>query len=228
LLRPAADAEEWPAGWKWALAAILAAGAIVFVAGVTSRIVLAARGLAGWWEKRWVLAPVGLAAFAHLGVTAWFVSRSRQLTPGQEAVFAYLRTHTPEGTRVMYPGEVIMAEARRPVVWSHLTDPETGKTCLPEFWLQTDPQRIETLLRANRVDYICAEESRILSGPLAKAERGGYPSAFVDLLPHLPFLEKVAGDWPGTISLWKVKGDFRWPARDAPETDSPPPLERSP
>ena len=38
--QPGAAAESWPAGWKWALAAILAAGAIVFVAGVTSRIVL--------------------------------------------------------------------------------------------------------------------------------------------------------------------------------------------
>jgi len=190
--------------------------------------VMVARGLRGWWKNRWVLVMLAAVAFAQLGVSAVRVTLARRLTPGQQAVFAYLRTHTPEGTRVMYPGEVIMAEARRPVVWNHLTDPETKKTCLPEFWLQTDPQRIETLLRANRVDYLCVEESRILSGPLAKAERGGYPSAFVDLLPHLLFLEKVAGDWPGTISLWKVKGDFRWPARDAPGTDSPPPLERSP
>jgi len=190
--------------------------------------VMVARGLRGWWNRRWVLVALAVVAFAQLGVSAVRVNLARRLTPGQQAVFAYLRTHTPEGTRVMYPGEVIMAEARRPVVWNHLTDPETGQRCLPELWFLTDPQRIETLLRANRVDYICVEKSRILSGPLAKAERGGYPCAFVDLLPHLPFLEKVAGDWSGTISLWKVNGDFRWPARDAPGTDSPPPLERSP
>ncbi|MCX5648012.1 MAG: glycosyltransferase family 39 protein, partial [Planctomycetota bacterium] len=143
--------------------------------------VVIARGLRGWWNRRWVLVALAAVAFAQLGVSAVRVNLARRLTPGQQAVFAYL-----------------------------------------------DPQRIETLLRANRVDYICVEKSRILSGPLAKAERGGYPSAFVDFLPHLPFLEKVAGPWRGTITLWKVKGDFRWPARDAPGTDSPPPLERSP
>jgi 4-amino-4-deoxy-L-arabinose transferase-like glycosyltransferase len=62
-LRPgaAADAEAWPAGWKWALAAILLATAIVFVAGATSRIVLGdevyhtmlarAWGEAGLWHR---------------------------------------------------------------------------------------------------------------------------------------------------------------------------------
>jgi len=137
------------------------------------------------------------AALAHLGATAWVVGGARHLTEGQEAVFAYLRAHTPPGTRVMYPGEVIMAEARRPVVWNHLTDPETKKTCLPDFLIETDPQKIFTLLRSNQVDYLCVEESRILSGPLAEAERGGYPLAFVRRLPTLPFLEEVRGRLAG-------------------------------
>jgi 4-amino-4-deoxy-L-arabinose transferase-like glycosyltransferase len=190
--------------------------------------VMVARGLRGWWNKRWVPVALTAVAFVQLGASAVRVNLARRLTPGQQAVFAYLRTHTPEGTRVMYPGEVIQVEARRPVVWNHLTDPETGKTCLPAFLLETDPQKILNLLRSNEVAYLCVEEGRILSGPLAKAERGGYPRTFVDNLPALPFLEKVAGPWRGTITLWKVKGDFRWPARDAPGTDSPPPLERSP
>ena len=185
---------------------------------------------AGWWEKHWVLALVGLAAvaFAQLGGSAVRVNPSRRLTPGQQAVFAYLRTHTPEETRVMYPGEVIMIEAHRPVVWNHLTDPETGKPCLPTFLTEYGPEKMLAVLRANGVGSICVKESGILSRPLAKAEGGGYPSVFVYLLPPLPFIEKVAGDWSGTISLWKVKGDFRWPARDAPGTDSPPQLEHSP
>ncbi len=169
--------------------------------------VVVARGLRGWWNRRWVLVTLAAVAFVQLGVSAGRVNLARHLTPGQQAVFAYLRTHTPEGTRVMYPGEVIMAEARRPVIWSHLTDPETKRTCLPGFLLQTDPQRIETLLRANRVVYICVDEARILSGPLAKIESGGYPRAFVDQLPTLPFLEEVRGDWPG-VALWKVKEEF--------------------
>ncbi len=169
--------------------------------------VLAARGLEGWWNRKGVLALVAVAAFAQLGAAAWVVNGARHLEAGQRAVFAYLGAHTPPGTRVMYPGEVIMIEARRPVVWTHLTDPETGKTCLPDFLLETDPQKILTLLRSNQVAYLCVEESRILSGPLAKAERGGYPLAFVRRLPTLPFLEEVRGDWPG-VALWKVKEEF--------------------
>lgn len=203
-LQPGAVAEEWPAGWKWALAAILAASVVVFAAGATSQIVLAARGLAGWWEKRWLLALVGLAAFAHLGVTAWFVSRSRHLRPGQEAVFAYLEAHTPPGTRVMYPGEVIMAVARQPVVWIHLTNPQTQAPCLPDFLTRYDPDTMEAVLRANGVAYICIDDRQILSTPLTEAERGGYPRAFVARLADLTFLEKVKGDWPG-IALWRVK-----------------------
>ena len=183
--------------------------------------VVAARGLKGWWNKRWVLALWAAAAFVQLGVSAAQVNLARRLTPGQEAVFAYLRTHTPEGTRVLYPGEVIMIEARRPVVWSHLTDPETGRTCLPDFLLQTDPQKIFALLRSNEVAYLCVEESRILSGSLSHAERGGYPRAFVDRLPALPFLEKVKGDWPG-ITLWRVKPTGESPApSDLPPAPAP-------
>ena len=184
-------------------------------------VVLAAQGLEGWWEKRWVLALLAAVAFAHLGATAWVVDGKRHLTEGQQAVFAYLRTGTPEETRVMYPGEVIMIEARRPVVWNHLTDPETGQTCLPTFLLETDPQKISTLLRFNKVDYLCVEESRILSGPLAKTERGGYPRAFADNLPNLPFVEKVEGPWPG-VTLWKLKDDPRGPTENAPAGDGRP------
>jgi hypothetical protein len=204
--------------------------------------ILAARGLeaprpcsgrpepgrrAGWWEKRWVLALLAAVAFAHLGATAWVVGGKRHLTEGQQAVFAYLRTGTPEETRVMYPGEVIMIEARRPVVWNHLTDPETGQTCLPTFLLETDPQKISTLLRFNKVDYLCVEESRILSGPLAKTERGGYPRAFADNLPNLPFVEKVEGPWPG-VTLWKMKDDPRGPSENAPAGNGRPKPEPLP
>jgi len=169
--------------------------------------VVIARGLRGWWNRRWVLVTLAAVAFVQLGASAVRVNLARRLTPGQEAVFAYLRTHTPEGTRVMYPGEVIMAEARRPVVWNHLTDPETGKTCLPTFLTEYGPEKMLAVLRANGVGYICVEESGILSRPLAKTERGGYPPAFVRRLPTLPFLEEVRGDWPG-VALWKVKEEF--------------------
>jgi len=184
--------------------------------------VLAARGLAGWWQRRWVLALVALAAFAHLGATAWVVNRARHLSPGQEAVFAYLKAHTLPGTRVLYPGESIMIEAHRPVVWNHLTDPETREACITPFLIQYGPEKMLAVLRANRVDYICVDEKRILSGPLAKAERGGYPWAFADRLPTLPFLENVSGDWPG-VELWRVKEEPLGEVPAPPERPSPSP-----
>jgi 4-amino-4-deoxy-L-arabinose transferase-like glycosyltransferase len=179
--------------------------------------VVAARGLRDWWKKRWVLVALAAAAFAQLGVSAVRVNVARQLTPGQETVFAYLRTHTPEGTRVMYPGEVIMALARRPVVWIHLTNPQTQAPCLPDFLTRYDADTMEAVLQANGVAYICIDDRQILTAPLTEAERGGYPRAFVDRLPALPFLEKVGGDWPG-ITLWRVK-----PTGAPPAPSEPPP-----
>ena len=174
--------------------------------------VVAARGLRGWCEKPWVLGLVGLAAFGHLGATAWHVGVQRTLTPGQRAVFEYLRTRTPPDDRILYPGEVMVAQARRQAVWSQLKNPETDRGCITGFLRETDPERIRRWLRANAVTHICVDERRVY------VDRGevvgfGYPRSFVERLPTLPFLERVEGDWPG-IELWHVKGERAWD--DAP------------
>ncbi|MGB3194500.1 MAG: hypothetical protein WBC39_04335, partial [Phycisphaerae bacterium] len=59
---------------------------------------------------------LALAAFAHLGVTAWYVKVQRTLAPGQRAVFEYLQTRTPPDARILYPGEVMIIQARRQAV----------------------------------------------------------------------------------------------------------------
>ena len=215
--------------WLWALLAFYLVTLVLFfpldtdvryvMPAVPILAVLAARGLAGWWQRRWVLGLVGVVAFAHLGAAGWVTYQRRHLTPSQRAVFAYLRENTPEGPRVLYPGESIMIEARRPVVWNHLTEPETREACITPFLIQYGPEKMLAVLRANRVDYICVDEKRILSGPLAKAERGGYPRAFVDRLPTLPFLENISGDWPG-VELWRVKEEPLGEVPDLPERPS--------
>jgi hypothetical protein len=222
--------------WLWVLLAFYLVMLVLFftldtdvryvMPAVPILVVLAARGLAGWWQRRWVLALLALAAFAHLGATAWVVNRARHLSPGQEAVFAYLGAHTPPGTRVMYPGEVIMIEARRPVVWRQLTDPETREACITPFLIQYGPEKMLAVLRANRVQYICVEESRILEGPLAPKERGGYPRRFVERLRTLPFLERVEGDWPG-VELWRVKEEPPGEVPALPERPSTSPVRAS-
>jgi len=188
-----------------------------------------ARGLTRWWEKRWVVALVALAAFGHLGATACvfaglrhltpacvvvglrhltpacIVDGLRHLTPAQRTVFTYLREHTPEGTLVLYPGEVLMKEAQRPVVWAHLKNPfEPARSGLRPLLTETDPDRVARILRDNHVRYVCVDEHFVSAetvGPVA-----GYPRAFVDRLPQMSFLEKVPGPWPGVI-LWKVKDE---------------------
>jgi 4-amino-4-deoxy-L-arabinose transferase-like glycosyltransferase len=167
--------------------------------------VVAARGLRGWCQKPWVLGLVGLAAFGHLGATAWYVRAQRTLAPGQRAVFKYLRTRTPPDARILYPGEVMILQARRQAVWSQLKDPETGRVYIPGFLRETDPERIRRWIGANAVTHICVEERRVYAD-FGEVVGFGYPRSFVKRLPTLPFLERVEGDWPG-IELWRVKGE---------------------
>ena len=167
--------------------------------------VVAARGLRGWCQKPWVLGLVGLAAFGHLGATAWYVGAQRTLAPGQRAVFEYLRTRTPQDARILYPGEVMILQARRQAVWSQLKDHKTDRVHITGFLRETDPERIRRLLGANGVTHICVDE-RHMYADCGEVVGFGYPRSFVERLRTLPFLEEVEGDWPG-IELWRVKGE---------------------
>ena len=187
--------------------------------------VIVARGLRGWCQKPWVLALVGLAAFGHLGATAWHVGAQRTLTAGQQALFAYLRSETPPHARILYPGEVLTSQTRRQAVWSQLKNPATGASRITLFLCQTDPGLMLEWLRANEVDYICIDERRVY------AERGevvgfGYPRSFVERLRTLPFLEEVKGEWPG-MELWRVKEESLGEAPAPPERPSPSPAQAS-
>ncbi len=183
--------------------------------------VLVARGLERWWRKGWVLGLVGLAAFGHLGMTAWYVGAQRTLTPGQRAVFEYLRTRTPLDARILYPGEVMVAQARRQAVWSQMKNPETGSVYVTGFLRETDPERIRRLLRANAVTHICVDERRVYAD-FGEVVGFGYPRSFVERLRTLPFLERVEGDWPG-MELWRVKEEPLGEVPDPPERPSPSP-----
>jgi hypothetical protein len=167
--------------------------------------VVAARGLRGWCRKPWVLGLVGLVAFGHLGMTAWYVTVQRTLTPGRRAVFEYLRTRTPPDARILYPGEVMILQARRQAVWSQLKDPEKGRVYITGFLRETDPEWIRAILNSNGVDYICVDEQRVYADS-GEVVGFGYPRSFVERLRTLPFVEKVEGDWPG-VELWRVKGE---------------------
>ena len=174
--------------------------------------VLAARGFSRWWRRPWLLAGLAAAALASNVATAAYVNRARLLSPSQQAVFQYLRTETPEDTRILYPGEVIVTHARRQGVWSQLVDPDIDRRCITLFVAEKRPEKIRQILRHNRVDYVCVEEARIHqdSDQILSA---GYPRSFVERLDQLPFLHRLPGDrWPG-IRLYRVRH----------EPDPPPP-----
>ena len=175
--------------------------------------VAAARGLAGWWDRRWVLPLLGAAAFAHLGATAWYVGNQRHLAPGPAAVVEFLKTRTPEGTLLLYPGEDLMAEAKRPVLWANLRDPATGlrrRASLVALMAERDPQKVLNVLRANDIRYLIIDQDKVYDD--RKDPRpGGYPLSFIERLPTMPFLQEVPGDWP-RMQVWKVN----YPAEDKP------------
>jgi hypothetical protein len=214
--------------WLWALLAFYLVMLVLFftldtdvryvMPAVPILAVLAARGLAGWWQRRWVLALVALAAFAHLGATAWVVNRARHLDAGQRAVFEYLRTRTSQDDRILYPGEVMILQARRQAVWYKLKNPEKGHVYITGFLRETDPERIRRLLGANGVTYICIDEQRVYAD-CGEVVAFGYPRSFVERLPTLPFLERVEGDWPG-VELWRVKEEPLGEAPAPPERPS--------
>ncbi len=167
-------------------------------------VALAAAAWRGGWRRTWVLGLVGAVAFAHLGAVVWTVHAQRRLTPGQHAVFTYLREETPPDALVLYPGEVVLTQARRRVVWSNLLNPETGRSAINPFLRAYDAGQIEATLRANDVDYLCIDETRIDAADSRSTLVAGYPPTFVARLPELAFLERVPGPWPG-ITLYRVR-----------------------
>ena len=201
-------------GRMWLAAGLFMVGLVIFftldtdvrytMPAVPLVVVTVAAGLKGWWRRGWVLALVGLAAFGHLGAAAWVVHGERHLTPGQRAVFRYLREQTPPDTLVMYPGEVVLTQADRPVVWAQLVDPDTGTKNAALVIAGFSTEKVRRVLWANGVDYVCVDEETVCEPDASGRRLGGYDRSFVERLPTFPFLERVPGDWPGII-LYRVR-----------------------
>jgi len=190
------------------VAIIAAAASIVFVAGTLSEVVLGDEPYHFTFARAWADAgvchrPVHHPLYAS-GEAGWVTHPRRRLTPSQQAVFEYLRTETPADARVIYPGEVLVAQAKRQAVWSQLRDPETGAACITGFLREKQPEKVWAILDYNAVTYVCVDPTWVYRDG-AQVVGFGYPESFVKRLATFPFLERVAGDWPG-IELWKVKG----------------------
>ncbi len=182
-------------------------------------VVLGTAGLGGWWSRRGLVTMAGVVAFAHLGATAWTVHEARHLTPGQRAVFRYLREETPPDTLVLYPGEVVLTHADRPVVWGQLVDPDTGARNAAVRLDEYSAEKLGRVLRTGGVDYVCIDETRVFDPDPQGRSLSGYARSVVERLPTFPFLERVPGDWPG-IELYRVVPAGPPPERE-PEAPDP-------
>ncbi len=209
VLRRAWNRLEW---WVWLCVGLyLVAMTLVFSINTDIRyfmpaaplvVLLAARGLEPLWKRRWGLAAIVLIAaiqfIAVLGYTTW----RRQLSPSQKAVFTYLRDQTPERSLVLYPGEVLVTEARRPPVWSSLRHPGTGGYGLTAFLRHQTPEQIVQTLRANHIRYAVVDDTHVYDDSI-QPEQNGYPKSFTEKLKIAPGLELIEGPWPG-MTVYRV------------------------
>ena len=210
-----------PDGWLGLVVLLfMAATAILFSLDTDIRyimpmvpilVLMAMRGLGGWRRKTAVLAMLAAAGLATVGTTSIYVGLQRKVTPGQTAVFEYLRDHTPPDTLVLYPGELLMAESNRPVIWAQVRR-------LPILLRERDPDRFLNILQLNNIKYISIFKTKIEEDPGGNRVAGGYLRWWVEQLrtpPFLRFLEEVPGDWPD-MELWRVKPGVEPPVPPKP------------
>ncbi len=166
-------------------------------------ILLAARALAPWLNRPHFLAVLAIAAILCSAGTAVFARSQRLLTPSEREVFRYLRVVSPPGSLVLYPGEVVLAEANRPMVWAHILDQTTRRDSLHSLLFTDSPAEITDHLRFNGVAYVCLDRAHTSAASTINLI-GGYPPSFVEKLHQAPGLEKLSGHWGDDIELFRV------------------------
>ncbi len=176
-------------------------------------------------RRRWLMCAVAIIAVMQLGGASMVAARQRYLPAENEAVFAYLRDEAPDGTFVLYPGEVIMARTGNPFVWSNLFDPGSKRTAgLGLMFYKHGNADIEHTLRHNNVKYLVVDEKRVFDPTTDGKHMNGWPQPFVDRLPQMPFLRRVDGPW-SSITVWEVIAPAEVTAGDGQAEQSGPPSD---
>jgi 4-amino-4-deoxy-L-arabinose transferase-like glycosyltransferase len=219
-------------GWVWiCLGLYLAAMTVFFSINTDIRyfmpaaplvVLIAVRGLEPLWRRRWGWAAVVLIAAVQFAGVLGYTTIQRQLSPSQRAAFAYLRQETPEGSLMLYPGEVLATEAHRPPVWASLRNPSINRPGLTGFLHLQTPQEIADTLRGNGIRYAVVDHKHVYDDSV-QPDQNGYPASFVRRLSEAPGLERIDGPWPG-MEIYLVLDPVA-PAENAPpvpESDAPP------
>ncbi len=168
-----------------------------YLAPVTPFVaVLAAKGWSGLRHRymKTLLVGIGLLQF---GAVSYYVYVHRQIPPAVEEGFEYIRAHTLEEDRIMYP-EVNLAEwTGRPMMWrSRISLVE-----LPYLFWKANAEEAGRILNRYGIGYILVQKSRIYDDSRTH-HLGGYPRSFVKKLPAFPFLKLVFEN--EALDLWKI------------------------
>lgn len=203
-------------GWIWAGVAVgFVATVFMFTLNTDIRyalpiVVMLAIPLAGALARvrtRWVALLLAVLCAGQFVGAAAFTAMTRRLPAETRLAYANLREAIPPGSRVLHLEEAFMLHTRRPIVWVHLVDPDTGLSDITQLMRpkppegQTPERHIMKLLWHNGVDYILVKRERIVSDRTIGL--GGFPRAFVERIEQMPHIRAVQGDWPG-FSLYRV------------------------
>lgn len=158
--------------------------------------IIASKALSSWSNRKGVFALLGICLIQFVSVLV-FVYFQRQISPEIYHGFQYIKMHTPEDARIVYPEYNLTEYTNRRVVWT------TNFWRLEEVLWGSD-EMIKNALKKNQIQYILIKKSRIYDDKEVR-HTGGYPKSFVDRLPTLSFLEM---DFENEeLSLWKLRED---------------------
>ena len=168
-----------------------------YLAPVTPFVaVLAAKAWSGLRRRymKTLLVGIGLLQF---GTVSYYVYVHRQIPPAVQEGFEYIRAHTLEDERIMYP-EMNLAEwTGRPMIW----ESRISLAELPYLFWKADSAAALRILNRYGIGYILVDKSRIYDDSESH-HLGGYPRSFVEKLQTFPFLQLVFEN--EALSLWKI------------------------
>lgn len=158
--------------------------------------IVASKPLASWGNRKGVFVLLGICLIQFVSVLL-FVYSQRQISPEVDRGIQYIKRHTPEDARIVYPEYNLTEYTNRRVVWT------------TAFWnlgkvLWGSDEMIRESLKKNHIQYILIKKTRVYDDKDVR-HTGGYPKSFVDRLPGLYFLKLEYDN--EELSLWRLRED---------------------
>ncbi len=158
--------------------------------------IVASKPLASWGNRKGVSVLLAICLIQFVSVLV-YVYTQRQISPEMDRGIGYIKMHTPEDARIVYPEYNLTEYTNRRVVWT-TTFWDLGKV------LWGSDEMIRDALKKNHIRYILIKKTRVYDDKDIH-HTGGYPKSFVDRLPGLSFLELIFEN--DELSLWRLEKD---------------------